>query len=138
MDILLACGVNNSHCDTAESIIFSPEFSPSSADIKNHSADNNHSAPKHRVVISTIHSAPKYADANLHPAANMTEKVRLVNSWITEFNATETGSSSTPHGVRGDPQVDNISYKFDEWNEKDRRKMLHLPFVKSRIAKDLL
>ena len=26
-------------------------------------------------MISTIHFAPKYADPNLHPEANMTEKV---------------------------------------------------------------
>jgi len=139
MDVLLACGVNNiPTCDSAELIIM--QFKSFVATIKQHSTTHNHREPN-RVVISSIHFAPKYADPNLHPKANMTEKVRRVNAWIKEFNSGETGEHLNLHlhGVRGDPQVDPVQYKFDEWNENDRRRMLHFaPFVKSRIAKDML
>lgn len=136
MDVVLACGVNNMPTsDTAEDVIFQLKSFVKSIQQKSH-----HSKPN-RVVISTILYAPKYCDNSLREKDNMREKVRQVNAWIEQFNEENTGEHLRLHlhGVKGDPAVGALEHRYDQWNEPQKMRKLHLNLeTKAVVAKDLL
>jgi len=140
MDIILVCGVNNIPTeDSSRDMIF--QFKSFIKTIKDHSIQHNHRT-KNRIVLCTVLYSPKHCDSScLPPSKNMTQKVREVNAWIQKFNESETGQQLKLHlnGVVGDPDHQDLVFKYEEWKEPDRTKKLHLTNeVKNKVAAQVI
>eukprot|EP00088_Acartia_fossae_P001606 TRINITY_DN10633_c0_g2_i1.p1 TRINITY_DN10633_c0_g2~~TRINITY_DN10633_c0_g2_i1.p1 ORF type:complete len:376 (-),score=56.54 TRINITY_DN10633_c0_g2_i1:243-1370(-) len=139
MDILLVCGNNNIPTQDTEKEIIT-QFKSLINTIRAHSIDNNHRIPN-RIVLCTILYAPKFSDNSLPRNRNMTDKIRKVNAWIHNFNDESTGLHMKIHlnGVEGDPDTQFLKHKYDDWNEPEVHRKLHLSsHVKDKIAGEII
>ena len=97
-----------------------------------------------RVVICPLLYAPKFCDKRLPVEENLTSKIKAINNWITDFNKNTTGLTIPldEHGIKQVPKSPNlhqIQHIYDDWNEPQWDRMLHLSAeTKSSVAKELI